>query len=100
MDDTSAREATVVSSDYIPELIREVQDRQRLRSLLLDGTASSPTTAADAGYFDQLRDACLPGKAHAVGGGEAQWLGGECAPCVADGQPEVFRVDDAPDRPG
>ena len=89
-----------MSSEYTRELIRKDQDRQRLRRLLLHGAASSPTTTADVDYFDRLRDACPHGKPDAADGGEARWLGGECGPCVADGQPQVFRVDDAPDRPG
>jgi len=43
------------SSDYIRELIREDQDRQRLRALLLDGAASLPVAPADTAYFDGLR---------------------------------------------
>ena len=44
------------SSEYVRELIRKDQDRQHLRKLLLEGAASPPTTAADADYFDRLRD--------------------------------------------
>nr|WP_089220664.1 addiction module antitoxin [Sphingomonas laterariae] len=44
------------SSEYVRELIRKDQDRQYLRGLLLDGAASAPTEAVDAGYFDSLRD--------------------------------------------
>ncbi|MBX6741925.1 MAG: type II toxin-antitoxin system ParD family antitoxin [Acetobacteraceae bacterium] len=43
------------SSEYVRELIRKDQDRQRLRGLLLVGAASRPTTAADDTYFDGLR---------------------------------------------
>ena len=43
------------SSEYVRELIRKDQDRQRLRSLLLDGAASAPGAKADADYFDALR---------------------------------------------
>ena len=42
-------------SEYVRELIRDDQDRQRLRGLLLEGAASPPTPAIDAGYFDALR---------------------------------------------
>lgn len=43
------------SSEYVGELIRKDQDRQRLRGLLLEGAASPRATLADAGYFDRLR---------------------------------------------
>ena len=43
------------SSEYVRELIRKDQDRQRLRGLLLAGAASRPTAAADDAYFDGLR---------------------------------------------
>ena len=72
------------SRENTRELIQKDQDRQRLRNLLLDGAASSPTAAADGGYFDRLRDGCSHGNAYAEDGGEARWQGGECAPCVAD----------------
>ena len=44
------------SSEYVRALIRTDQDRQRLRSLLLEGAASPPAITADADYFDRLRD--------------------------------------------
>jgi antitoxin ParD1/3/4 len=43
------------SSEYVRELIRKDQDRQRLRGLLLAGAASRPGTVADDAYFDGLR---------------------------------------------
>ena len=43
------------SSEYVRELIRKDQDRQRLRGLLLEGAASPQVATADADYFDQLR---------------------------------------------
>jgi antitoxin ParD1/3/4 len=43
------------SSEYVRELIRKDQDRQRLRGLLLAGAASAPTTPVDGEYFDALR---------------------------------------------
>ena len=45
----------VASSEYIRELIRKDQDRERLRALLLEGANSGPATAADEAYFDDLR---------------------------------------------
>lgn len=56
VDDQVGTRGYSTSSEYIRELIRKDQDRQRLRSLLLDGAASPPTTTADADYFDGLRD--------------------------------------------
>ena len=44
------------SSEYVRELIRKDSEAQRLRSLLLVGAASPPTTPADANYFNQLRE--------------------------------------------
>ena len=43
------------SSEYVRELIRKDQDRQRLRGLLLEGAASPSAVKADANYFDRLR---------------------------------------------
>ena len=50
------------SSEYVRELIRKDQDRQRLRALLLDGASSAPTPPADAAYFEGLRDRARGGK--------------------------------------
>jgi antitoxin ParD1/3/4 len=47
------------SSEYVRELIRREQDRQQLRSLLLEGGASQSTAAVDAAYFDELRSRVL-----------------------------------------
>ncbi len=44
------------SSEYVRELIRKDQDRQRLRGLLLAGAATAPASPANAEYFDGLRD--------------------------------------------
>jgi len=43
------------SSEYVRELIRRDQDRQRLRRLLLDGAESPPGPPADRQYFEELR---------------------------------------------
>jgi len=47
------------SSEYVRELIRKDQDRQRLRNLLLAGAESEPTEPADSAYFDSLRNRVL-----------------------------------------
>ena len=44
------------SSEYVRELIRKDQARQRLRGLLLAGAASAPASPANAAYFEGLRD--------------------------------------------
>jgi len=43
------------TSEYVRELIRKDQDRQRLRRLLLEGAASAATAPVDDAYFDDLR---------------------------------------------
>ena len=53
-DQVSARGYST-SSEYVRELIRKDQDRQRFRGMLLEGAASPQTATADADYFDQLR---------------------------------------------
>lgn len=50
------------SSEYVRELIRKDQERQHLRTLLLDGAASAPASPADAAYFGDLRDRVRPRK--------------------------------------
>jgi antitoxin ParD1/3/4 len=44
------------SSEYVRELIRQDQDRQHLRSLMIEGAQSPPAAPADAAHFDALRD--------------------------------------------
>jgi antitoxin ParD1/3/4 len=43
------------SSEYVRELIRKDQDRERLRGLLLEGAASPSSGRADIRYFADLR---------------------------------------------
>ena len=43
------------SSEYVRELIRHDQDRQRLRGLLLEGASSAPGNPVDHDYFAALR---------------------------------------------
>lgn len=56
VDDQVAGRGYGTSSEYVRELIRMDQDRQRLRELLLAGAESAPGTAADASYFAELRE--------------------------------------------
>jgi len=46
------------TSEYVRDLIRRDQERERLRTLLLDGAASSPGPIADDSYFEAMR-ACV-----------------------------------------
>jgi len=43
------------SSEYVRDLIRREQDRERLRELLLDGASSPVAGPADKAYFAGLR---------------------------------------------
>jgi len=55
VDDQVAGRGYGTSSEYVRELIRRDQDRQRLRRLLLDGAESGSGAVADPGYFEALR---------------------------------------------
>ena len=44
------------TSEFIRDLIRREQDRQRLRTLLLNGAASAAGPIADNAYFSSSRD--------------------------------------------
>ncbi|MBS0409372.1 MAG: type II toxin-antitoxin system ParD family antitoxin [Proteobacteria bacterium] len=55
VDEQVAGRGYGTSSEYVRELIRNDQDRQRLRGLLLDGAASPAAGPADAAFFDSLR---------------------------------------------
>ena len=55
VDEQVTKRGYVTSSEYVRELIRADQDRERLRKLLLDGAASKSTAAIDDSYFSGLR---------------------------------------------
>jgi antitoxin ParD1/3/4 len=55
VDEQVAARGYGTSSEYLRELIRKDRDRQHLRALLLEGTASVPIGEADASYFNGLR---------------------------------------------
>ncbi len=55
IDEQVARRGFETDSEYVRELIRKDQDRQRLRELLLEGGASAQAHSADADYFQRLR---------------------------------------------
>ena len=56
VDEQVASRGYGTASEYVRELLRRDQDRQRLRGLLLDGAASASTAPADETYFDGLRE--------------------------------------------
>lgn len=56
VDEQVASRGYGTSSEYVRELIRKDQDRQRLRGLLLEGAASAPASPADEAFFDRLRE--------------------------------------------
>ena len=55
IDDQVATRGYGSSSEYVRDLIRKEQDRQKLRALLLEGANSEPGPPADEAYFDGLR---------------------------------------------
>ena len=55
VDEQVATRGYGTSSEYVRELIRKDQDRQRLRELLLAGAASTPAVKADDAFFEGLR---------------------------------------------
>lgn len=56
VDEQVSQRGYGTSSEYVRELIRKDQDRQKLRGLLLAGAASAPAAPADGAHFDRLRD--------------------------------------------
>ena len=63
VDEQVAGRGFGTSSEYVRDLIRRDQERQRLRGLLLDGATSGPGAVADSIYFDELRKHVRNGKA-------------------------------------
>lgn len=56
VDEQVSARGFATSSEYVRELIRKDQDRQRLRGLVLAGAASAPGSPANPDYFEGLRD--------------------------------------------
>ena len=56
VDDRVSAGGYSTSSEYVRELIRKDQNRERLRSLLVEGAASPRAGIVDAAYFDRLRN--------------------------------------------
>ena len=63
VDEQVASHGYGTSSEYVRELIRRDQDRQRLRSLLLEGASSNLAGLADKAYFNGLRERARSRKA-------------------------------------
>jgi antitoxin ParD1/3/4 len=63
VDEQVAGRGYGTSSEYVRDLIREDQDRQHLRGLLLTGASSAKTEPVDAGYFEALRQRVRGGPA-------------------------------------
>lgn len=55
VDEQVAGGAYGSSSEYVRDLIRKEQDRQKLRALVLEGLESGIEGPLDAEYFDELR---------------------------------------------
>lgn len=67
VDEQVDRRGYGTSSEYVRELIRKDQDRQRLRGLLLAGAATPSSAPADAAYFRKLRARARKGVKRGVG---------------------------------
>ena len=59
IDEQVVRRGFETGDEYVRELIREDQQRQRLRGLLLEGGTSAPGRAINADYFERLRSRAL-----------------------------------------
>ena len=67
VDEQVDRRGYGTSSEYVRELIRKDQDRQRLRGLLLAGAATPSSAPADVAYFRELRARARKGAKRGVG---------------------------------
>ena len=56
VDDQVAVHGYSSSSEFLRDLIRREQDRQRLHELIHEGLASPPGMVADATYFERMRE--------------------------------------------
>lgn len=55
VDERVGRGGYSSTSEYVRELVRRDQDRERLRNLLMAGAASEAGPVADDEYFSSLR---------------------------------------------
>ena len=56
VDEQTSERGFGTSGEYIRELIRKDQDRQRLRALLLAGADSPPDVVVDEAFLESLRE--------------------------------------------
>jgi antitoxin ParD1/3/4 len=56
IDEQVAEKGYGTSSEYVRDLIRREQDREKLRALLIEGLESGPGRVVDAAYFDGLSE--------------------------------------------
>lgn len=59
VDEQVSQRGFRTSSEYVRELIRKDQDRQRLRKLILSGASTEGGPPADDTYFEALRSQVL-----------------------------------------
>lgn len=62
VDEQVAGGAYVSTSEYVRDLIRQEQDRQKLRALLIGGL-ESPLHPVEPDYFEKLRERIINRKA-------------------------------------
>ncbi len=55
VDEQVATRGYTGSSEYVRELLRKEQDREKLRGLLMEGLTSGPGQVVDAAYRDAFR---------------------------------------------
>ena len=80
VDEQVERKGYGSSSEYIRELLRKAQDRERLRGLLLEGLSGPVIGVADDAYFDGLHQRIRTGTtardAKSAGGSRSPAKGG------------------------
>jgi antitoxin ParD1/3/4 len=64
VDEQVSRRGYSTSSEYVRELIRKDQSRQRLHALLLEGASSPLSAPADTAYFSDLRQRARASQKH------------------------------------
>ena len=59
IDDQVSDQGFGTSSEYIRALVRQEQQKAKLREMLLEGLNSGPGEVADAAYFERQRERIL-----------------------------------------